>query len=50
MANTMNILALGLIIGYILYRFMNKKSKKKTHNYSDILTNDQYKVKGQWDK
>ncbi|MCH8003846.1 MAG: hypothetical protein IH934_04410 [Nanoarchaeota archaeon] len=65
------IISLGLIIGYLLFRFVNgskQKIKNPTDVYSDmselqsnsehaqkftisdILTNDKYKVKGQYDK
>ena len=62
------IISLGLIIGYLLFRFVSRKQKNPTDTYSymselqsnsehaqkftisDILTNDKYKVKGQWDK
>ena len=47
------IIGLGLIIGYLLFRFVNRnkqKIKNPTDIYSDILTNDKYKVKGQYDK
>ncbi|MCK5283285.1 MAG: hypothetical protein KAK00_07795 [Nanoarchaeota archaeon] len=65
------LITLGLIIGYILFRFITKKPKRltnmselqsnsehtqKTKNAEhfsvstipDILTDDKYKVKGQW--
>ena len=42
-------ITLGLIIGYLLFRYLNKK-QKANDQYSDILTNDKYKVKGQWDR
>ena len=62
------IVTLGLIIGYLLLRAINRKQKSLTDvssdmselqsnsehtqksTISDILTNDKYKVKGQWDK
>jgi len=39
------IISLGLIIGYFLFRVVNRKQKNPTDVYSDILTNDKYKVK-----
>ena len=42
------IITLGLIIGYFLFRFIDRKQKNPTGIYSDILTDDKYKVKGQW--
>ncbi len=44
------IITLGLIIGYLLFRFIYKKQKNVINTYPDILTNDKYKVKGQWNK
>ena len=41
---------LGLIIGYLLFRVVNIKQKNPTDTYSDVLTNDKYKVKDQWDR
>lgn len=42
------IVTLGLIIGYLLFRAINRKQKSLTDVTSHILTNDKYKVKGQW--
>ncbi len=42
------IITLGLIIGYFLFRLVKRKQKSPDNVYSDILTNDKYKVKGQW--
>ena len=44
------VIALGLIAGYFLYKTVSKKQKSPVDTYSDILTNDKYKVKGQYDK
>jgi hypothetical protein len=47
------LISLGLIVGYLLFRFIGRikhKTKNATNVYSDILTNDKYKVKGQWDR
>ena len=40
----------GLIITYFLFRFMTERQKNSTDVYSDILTNDKYRAKGQWDR
>lgn len=48
MENIIKVAILGFVIGYILFRLRNKNQKKPA--YSDILMNDEYKVKGQWDK
>ena len=37
---------LGLIAGYLLFRFI-RKQRNVIDVYSDILTNDKYKAKGQ---
>ncbi len=42
------IITIGLIIGYFLFRLIDRKQKNSTDIYSDILMNDKYKVKGQW--
>lgn len=42
--------ALGLIIGYFILKLITRRQKTSTNNYSNILTSDKYKVKGQWDK
>ena len=44
------IIALGLIIGYFIFKSVTRKQKRPTDVYSDVLTNDKYKAKGQWDK
>ncbi len=44
------IIALGLIAGYFLFRFAKRKQENPTSGYPDILVNDKYKVKGQWDR
>ena len=44
------VIALGLIVGYFFYKAVSKKQKIPVDTYSDILTNDKYKVKGQYDK
>lgn len=41
---------LGLIIGYFLFKVVNRKQKNPTDTYSDILTNDKYEVKDQWNR
>lgn len=52
-------ITLGLLIGYFLFKFIYKRQKNvintgsehaQKSTVSDILTNDKYKVKGQWDK
>lgn len=48
MENTIKITIIGLIIGYLLFKFLNKKQKNES--YSEFLRDDKYKVKGQWDK
>jgi hypothetical protein len=50
MENGIIIGVLGLIIGYFLYKFLSKKQRNSTSGYSDILTNDKFKVRGQWDR
>ena len=50
MENGMIIGVLGLIIGYFLYKFFSKKQRNLNSGYSDMLTNNKYKVKGQWDR
>ncbi len=42
--------AFGLIVGYFIFKFITRKQKNSTKVYSDILTSDKYKVKGQWDR
>lgn len=42
--------ALGLIIGYFILKLITRRQKTSTDTHSSILTNDKYKVKGQWDK
>lgn len=42
--------AFGLIIGYLIFKLITRKQKNSTNLYSDILTSDKYKVKGQWDR
>ena len=44
------IIAFGLIVGYLLYKAAIKKQRNPVDTHSDILTNDKYKVKGQWNK
>lgn len=53
------IIALGLIMGYILFRAIIRKQKSTANinsehaqnsAISDVLSDDKYKVKGQWDK
>ena len=44
------VIAFGLIAGYFLYETVSKKQKSPVDNYLGILTNDKYKVKGQYDK
>ena len=41
---------LGLIVGYFIFKLIIKKQKNSTNLYSDILTSDKHKVKGQWDR
>ncbi len=41
---------LGLIMGHFLYKFLSRKQRSQTLNYPNLLTEDKYKVKGQWDK
>lgn len=43
------VITLGLIIGYLLFRFMWKQ-RNVTNAAPDVLANDKYKVKGQWDR
>ncbi len=50
MENRMILGVIGLIIGYFIFKLMTRKQKTSTNNCSSILTNDKYKVKGQWDK
>ena len=50
MENGIIIGVLGLIIGYFLYKFLSKKQRNSNSGYSDILTNDKFKVRGQWDR
>ena len=50
MENELIIGALGLIISYFIFKSLTRKQKTSTKVYSNILTNDKYKVKGQWDK
>ena len=50
MENGMIIGVLALIVGYFLYKFLNKRQRSSTSKHSDILTNDKYKVRGQWDR
>jgi len=38
--------ALGLVAAYFLLRLGNRKQSSSA--YSDILSDDKYKVKGQW--
>ncbi|MBR9698965.1 hypothetical protein GOV09_00725 [Candidatus Woesearchaeota archaeon] len=42
-------ITLGLIISYLLFRFM-RKQKNVADVYSDIIANDKYKAKGQWER
>ena len=44
------IITIGLIIGYFLFRLIDRKQKNSTDTYSDVLMNDKYKVKGQWER
>ena len=41
---------LGLIIGYFIFKLITRKQKNSASVYSDIVTNDKYKAKGQWDR
>ena len=50
MNDTIQILILGLIGTYLILRILNKKQKPHVDISSGILNNDEYKVKGQWDK
>ncbi len=43
-------LTLGLIIAYVLFKLINEKQKNSTELYSNLLTNEKYKVKGQWNR
>ncbi|MFH1606531.1 MAG: hypothetical protein ABIC91_04255 [Nanoarchaeota archaeon] len=43
-------ITIGLVVGYLLFRYINNKQLKQKDNYSDILSNNKFKVKGQWDK
>ena len=40
---------IGLITGYFLIRFLSRKQKKSIDIYSDILTDEKYKVKGRFE-
>ena len=40
---------LGLIIGYFLFK-LKREQKSFDDMHADILTNEKYKVKGQWDR
>ena len=48
------LIAFGIIIGiYILYKFLFGKSQldeEFEQTYNKVLTSDEYKVKGQYDK
>ena len=44
------IITIGLIIGYFLFRLIDRKQKNSTDTYFDVLMNDKYKVKGQWER
>jgi len=35
---------IGIITFYIIIKIITRKSKNKFYNYSDILTNEKYKV------
>ena len=43
---------IGLIIAYFAIKYFAEKDAPKiqTNPYTDILTSNKYKVKGQWDK
>ena len=44
-------IALGLLCGYYLLRWFDKKNRVPAKDtYSNILTNKKYEVKGQWEK
>ena len=43
------VITLGLLIGYLLFKFI-RKPKNPTDAYSDILSNEKYKAKGQWER
>lgn len=44
------IMAFGLIIAYFLLRFFINKQRSPFELYSNVLTDNKYKVKSQWDK
>jgi hypothetical protein len=50
MDNTIKIALIGFVIGYLGFKFLNKKPVKQVDIYSDILSNEKTKVKGQWDR
>lgn len=41
---------IGVMIGYIIIRALLRYKKPEKDMLTDILSNDKYKVKGQWDK
>jgi len=41
---------LGLVVGYIILRYLFRHRKPAGDIYNEIITNEKYKVKGQWDK
>jgi len=42
------VVAIGLVVGYLVYKYMT--SNRPKDDYSDILSNEKYKIKGQWNK
>ncbi len=43
---------LGFLVGYLIYKyyqFMKMQQKEADNMFSDILTKEEYKVKGQYD-
>lgn len=43
------IVALG-IIAFLSFAVLNRKQKNLSNVYPDVLSDEKYKVKGQWDK
>jgi len=41
---------LGIIVGYFLLKLILRHEKESKDIYTEILTDDKYKVKGQWDR
>lgn len=48
MENEILIGIFGLILGYVIIKYF--KSKESTVDFTKILNDEKYKVKGRWDK